>query len=196
MNSHKLQPAGFSTIALLVVLGAAAIIGFGLFFATQLNSNTSPIASMTKNSVGNVIPSEALTNRELNTTIPDIVGRGQNLECDWRMPVEGENPFNKGTLWTTTNKGRSTITATIGGMEAEGNAIYMNNTAYSWMILGGQKIGMKFTEATLNEANKSLSPQEKQQAEQIRQNMIFNCKPWNPDETKFILPSDITFEEK
>lgn len=196
MNSHNSPSSGFSTIGLLVVLGAAAIIGFGLFFATQLNSKTLPLASITKNSVGNIAPSETLTNRELNTTIPDIVGRGQNLECDWRMPVEGENPFNKGTLWTTAHKGRSTITATIGGMEAEGNAIYMNNTAYSWMILGGQKVGMKFSEATLNEANKSLSPQEKQQAEQIRQNMIFNCKPWNPDETKFILPSDITFEEK
>lgn len=187
------KQAGFSTVGLVVALGAAVIIGFGVFFMTRFaNPSTAPSALNAK--MERFGSEEVLTDRELNTTIPDIVGRGQNLECDWKLPGNA-TPLNKGKLWTTANKGRSSVTADISGMSMEAHALYQSNVVYSWTYVAGQKVGMKFSEATLREQSNALTAEERQQAEQIRSNMIMSCKTWIPDETKFTLPSDIEFQE-
>lgn len=198
MINNSSYQSGFSTVALVIALGAAVILGVGAYFLTR-SSSPSPTSPATKAESWTVrneqTTAEELTGRELTTTIPDIIGRGQSLECDWKMPVAGENPFHTGKLWTTGSKGRSHVTANISGMAMEANAVYQGDAVYTWTMVGGQKMGMKFSPSKLEEMNSSMTPQQKQQAEQIRQSMIFNCKPWAADDTKFVLPQDIEFKE-
>lgn len=196
MMNNTSPERGFSTISLVVTLGAAVVLGVGTFLLTRTTSPAGSPASTAETIPGDRTASDELTGRELTTTIPDIVGRGQSLACDWKLPVEaGESPFNHGKLWTTDSKGRSTMSADISGMVMEAHAVYQGNTAYTWMLVGDQKIGMKFSPSELDAMSSSMTAQERQQAEQISRSMRFNCQPWSPDETKFILPSDVDFRD-
>lgn len=140
------------------------------------------------------VPTQSLS--DLRTTMPDVIGRGEDLECEWKLPEEAEEtPFNSGKLWTTANQGRSTIDTDINGIKVQANAIYKDNNAYSWMEVNGTKLGFKYSQRNLDEMNDKMTPQERQQAEQIRQQMIVTCDPWTVDETKFALPEDVSFRE-
>jgi hypothetical protein len=184
---------------LFVVLLAAIILGVGAYIISH-GTTYSPLSSMhssANRALAKATPDTTLTSGEISTTIQDIVSHGEDLQCDIKIPSHGpDNPFSSGTLWTTGGKGRTTINAKVSGMTMEANAVYQNGTAYTWVIAGGQKIGMKFNPDDVNEADMSLSQQERQQAEQLRSSMLFNCQPWAPDDTRFILPADVEFQEK
>lgn len=186
---------GFSTISLIVALGAAVFLGVAVFLVTK-GTHYSPLPR-SLNARHQPTPSADLTSGEVTTSLPDVIRQGQDLECDFKLPVStAENPFNTGKLWTTGGKGRSTISTSVSGVSMEANALYQNNTAYAWVTVGGQKSGLKFSPETLNDADHSMTMQERQQAEQFRSSMLFHCVPWTPDETTFILPSDVEFEKR
>jgi hypothetical protein len=183
---------GFSAIVAVVVV-AVLLVGIG---AAVMMRDSSPSSSSSERGRGPVATdSEETVGGEIESTLPDIISRGQSLECDWRMPIEeADNPFGTGKLYTTGNKGRSMITGNLGGGDFEGNAIYMNNEVYTWMNIGGNTIGFKFDESELSEADSEMTPEERVQAEQIAQDRIFNCSPWTPDESLFVLPEGVSFE--
>jgi hypothetical protein len=186
-NSYK----GFSPVAVVVII--AVIAGIGAFTILRSSSTSKPSATTERTS--DKASKESTPTGDLSSTIQDIVGRGQSLECDWKMPTTGsENPFGAGKLYTTGNKGRSEISGGTEGVAIEGNAIYKDDTVYSWIKAGGTTIGFKFDKAELESMAKDMTAEQKQQAEQIRQQMIFNCKPWTPDESKFDLPSGVDFK--
>jgi hypothetical protein len=188
---------GFSSISLLVILATAIILGIGAYILSH-GTTYSPLPSMrssAQRAQAQATPDATLTSGEITSSIPDIVGHGQNLECEIKIPIHGpDNPFSNGKLWTSGGKGRSTISAHAAGIPMDANAIYQNGIAYTWIITGGQKIGMKFNPDAINDADMSLSPQQRQQAEQLRSSMLFTCQPWAPDDTKFQLPADVEFQ--
>lgn len=165
--------------------------GIGWYVLTQQGNNAATTATPMEPTSTAIQPTVGTGN--INTTMPDLVARGQNLECDWKLPVQ-QPGFSDGKLWTTGNKGRSTIAGTVSDMSMEANAIYADGTVFSWVDLAGQKKGFKITPEEAKQMNNTMSPEEKQQAEQIRQQMVFHCQPWTPDPTKFTLPTDVVFE--
>lgn len=183
---------GFSAVAILII---AAIVLAGIGGAVLLrrpssDSSSTGAVERTAESTESVD-----TDSENTSTLPDIIGRGESLECDWRMPTGAEeNPFGTGKLYTTANKGRSMITGNSSGVAIEGNAIYRDNEVYSWITVAGTTMGFKFSEAELSELNSSMTEEERQQAESIRSEMIVNCSPWTPDESMFTLPAGVNFE--
>jgi hypothetical protein len=184
---------GFSAVSIIVVLAALAVIGGGVYY---LWSESSPSAQSTSEAptAGSSSTEETAATGEFRSTLPRIIGRGEPLECDWRMPVENpESPFNTGKLWTAGNHGRSSINGSINGAAVEANAIYKDNDAYSWMDFNGTKMGFKFSQSEIESMNDAMTPEQKQQAEQIKQEMIFSCKSWTPDASKFTLPTDVDF---
>lgn len=190
---------GFSIIGFLVVLAALAVIGGGVYYLWVESTPAEVAQSITNPSSDESVQTTvaaAPTTGEFRSSLPRLVGRGDTLECDWRMPVEQpESPFNTGKLWTMGNNGRSQINATVNGVEMEANAIYKDNTAYTWMTFNSEKMGFTFTQQTLEAQSDSMTPEQKRQSAQIREEMIFNCRAWNPEPNKFVLPSDITFRE-
>lgn len=183
---------GFSAVAILIIVAIvlAGIGGVVLIRRPSSDSASTGALERTSESTESVD-----TESEATSTLPDIIGRGQNLECDWRMPTGAEeNPFGEGKLYTTANKGRSMITGNSSGVAIEGNAIYRDNEVYSWITVAGTTMGFKFSEAELSELNSSMTEEERQQAESIRSEMIVNCTPWTPDESMFTLPAGVNFE--
>lgn len=158
---------------------------------------TSPSVSNSESSAQNkdasAKPQESLDN--VSTTFEDVIGKGQNLECDWHLPTSSAaNPFGIGKLYTTGNKGRSMIKGTTNGIDIDANVIYKDDAAYSWVIVAGSTVGYKFDKAELQKMASEMTPEQKQQAEQIRAKMIFSCKSWTPDESKFVLPAGVEFK--
>lgn len=195
----KYNEKGFSFIGFLVVLAALAVIGGGVYYlwveSTPAEVANSITDSVTDETVQTTVAA-APTTGEFRSSLPRLVGRGDTLECDWRMPVEQpESPFNTGKLWTMGNNGRSQITATVNGVDMEANAIYKNDSAYTWMTFNSEKMGFKFSKEKLESEAASMTPEQQRQSAQIREEMIFNCRAWNPEPAKFALPSDITFRE-
>lgn len=181
---------GFSALAVILIIVVAILVGTGGFIMMR-RSTTEPVTL----NPGSINAPTSSSVQEMSSTIPDIVGRGQNLECDWRMPTTGsENPFGAGKLYTTGNKGRSQIAGGTEGVAIEGNAVYKDGEVYSWISAAGTTMGFKFSKDELASMESEMTAEQRQQAEQIRQQMIFNCKPWTPDESKFTLPSGVEFK--
>jgi hypothetical protein len=188
LNKHF---KGFSPFIVVIVI--AVIAGIGAFAILRNPSASKP--SVTAERTNDASAKESTPTGDLSSTIHDIVGRGQSLECNWKMPTTGsENPFGAGKLFTTGNKGRSEISGGTEGVAIEGNAIYKDEVVYSWIKAGGATVGFKFDKVELDSMAKDMTAEQKQQAEQIRQQMIFNCKPWTPDESKFTLPTGVEFK--
>ncbi len=184
---------GFSTPVIvgigLVVLG---VIGFIVFIQ---KSTLEDLSNSTKEKI---IHEKNDTDfiGESTGTITNLISRGKNLQCDWKIPGEAENNlFGTGKIWTTDNKGRSQIAGNTAGVNMEANTIYIDNNIYMWLETAGIKQGFQFTNETLKEETESMTAEKKQQAEQISREMRFNCQPWTPDESKFQLPTDIDFQK-
>ena len=188
---------GFSAISLIVALCFAVVLGISIFFLSKNADPSSALLSLLPNRHRPTPSAEFLTTGELTSTTSDIIGYGQDLACDWKIPQgAGQSPFTAGKLWTSSGRGRSTTTTQINGTSLEANVMYLKSTAYAWVTTGGQKTGMKLDPSSFEEFNRSMTSQERQQAEQVRASLLFTCHTWIPDETKFILPQDVTFEER
>lgn len=191
-TSFSSRGIAFPILLILVALGIG-IVGGGVYYWQQTGSAGTAAPEESPAGV-TAATSPSPTPGEIMTTLPELVGRGQNLECDWRMPVESEeNPFQTGKLWTTGNQGRSQIMANIGGQTMEMNALYRDQTAYVWLISPMATMGYQFSPAEMEEAE--LTAEQRQQAEQIRSQMIFDCRAWTPEASKFELPATVEFRE-
>ncbi len=193
MEINKLNQ-GFSAVIVLII---AAVVLAGIGGAVMLrrpSSSSTPSAAMERSS--DAVSESTVPAGETTSTLPGIIEQGKNLECDWKLPTDaGEaNPFGTGKLYTTANKGRSEISGNSSGMSIDGNAIYKDGEAYSWITVAGTTMGFKFDKTELENMNSEMTTEQKQQAEQIRAKMIFDCKPWTPDESKFVLPSGVEFK--
>ena len=192
MSTKFFLQKGFSAV-LVILIVVILLAGVGVYSMMRRPNATSP--STATNQSANTDSRESQPTGGENTTITDIVGRGQNLECDWRLPESGsENPFGTGKLYTTGSKGRSTISGGTEGISINADAIYRDEEVYSWMKVGETTLGFKFDKKEIEDIASNLTPEQKQQADQLRAKMIFSCKPWAPDESKFTLPSGVEFK--
>lgn len=184
---------GFSAV-IIILIAVVVLAGVGIMMMRRPSSSPNSSNSMERSTDATTV--STVPAGETTSTLPDIIGKGQNLECDWRMPTDaGEtNPFGTGKLYTAGNKGRSMISGNSSGMSIDGNAIYKDGDAYSWITVAGTTMGFKFDKAELESMSSEMTAEQKQQAEQIRAKMIFSCKPWTPDESKFVLPTGVEFK--
>lgn len=195
---HNILHKGFSAVSFVVILATLGIIGGGVYYLWTESSH--PVAQqVSKQSVAaaETTLAAAPTTGEFRSTLPRLVKRGDTLECDWR--VQSEIPgmsLGPGKLWTMGNHGRSWGAGTVNGMQMEVNALYKDETVYSWMKINGQSVSYTFTKSEMESMSDQMTPEQKTQAQQINQEMIYNCKAWNPDPTKFSLPTDVDFKTK
>lgn len=185
---------GFTPMIVIAIVVALLILGgAGWYLFMRAGS---PTAAETMTAEQNAMQPKKVTADSPATpeTMASVIERGENLQCDWRLPVENaQNPFNSGKLYTTSSMGRSHIAGNVSGISMESNAIYRDGSVYSWTIIGGTKTGFTMNPAQLKDANASMTAEQKQQAEQIRSQMIFDCQPWTPDAAQFTVPTDVTF---
>lgn len=186
---------GVSTVVIVVIL-AIILLAAGAFFMMKKPVPSTSDSSTTPEKMESTKTEPTVSTGEMSGTFDELVGKGQSLECDFVLPSsDGKpNPFGTGKLYTTGSKGRSMMKGNTSGMSMEANAIYKDGVAYSWVKVGETTMGFKFDKDKMKEMSSGMTPQQKQQGEQFRQKMNFKCKPWTPDESKFILPTGVEFK--
>lgn len=191
--------AFISVIVAVVLIGAITAVGYSAYTKNQKAAfNTSVETASTGSDSTATVSTTSDTDASLreDTTFLEVIARGENLECDWTTP-NTENPM-LGKLYTTAGKARSSATSSqaVAGMSIQADAVYKDNGVSGWLTMNGSVMpqGFKFTEAELKDMGDDLTEEQKQQGELYRQNMQFDCKPWSVDQTKFELPSGVTFE--
>ncbi|OGG58491.1 hypothetical protein A2765_02040 [Candidatus Kaiserbacteria bacterium RIFCSPHIGHO2_01_FULL_56_24] len=124
---------------------------------------------------------------EFNGSLQQLMARSGSWQCEYAADVGGTSV--KGTTYISGGKIRSDILTTIPqlGRNVDMHMILLGNTAYTWNSMSPQ--GMKIT---MNNGQANAGAGEQAWA-QFNQQYGYMCKSWATDESKFTLPSGITF---
>src|SRR5690606_25595437 len=98
---------------------------------------------------------------------------------------------SKGTVYITGPKIRGDFTSSVEvpglvSMDVTSHMISDGEFIHTWTSLSNE--GYKNAVSSKTEANTETG------AVSFDQNLNYKCNPWNVDESKFLLPSDITFK--
>lgn len=168
---------------IIVAIIAIIVVGGGAVFFTQ-NKKTSPQAEVASNSQI-AQPEEQVTSQ--SASVISLLESGKNQQCTFSTVAEGSE--TAGMVYLANGKMRGDFTVKTSEMAVLSHTIYDGTTSYVWTDTGGDGIKMKVDLATIAEAqqsNRSLD---------LKQNLQFDCKNWNVDESMFVAPSNVTFSD-
>lgn len=205
---RKPSQAGLAPVIIIAIVLAVVAIGGGAAYVYLNPSGPSGSRMMekedtakSKGGAGKMAAdsAEALSSgSEVSRSFEQIFAANQNLECTWKPPAtageEAMEGFVEGKLYTAGTRGRSMATLQINGIPSEVNAVYNETGITSWFEMAGQKFGFVMTNEEMAAQDDTLTQEERQQAEQYRDEMIVSCVPWTPDESMFVIPSDVNFD--
>jgi hypothetical protein len=113
------------------------------------------------------------------------------FECTVNHSIN--NVEGQGKVWVSDGMMRSSYTGKFSGIESSSSMIIRDGYTYSWgSALPGTGFKSRFIDPTKTDINPLESEQFRANFEQIGG---YDCQAWTPDESKFIIPSDIVFSE-
>lgn len=120
----------------------------------------------------------------------DLLKAGKNQECTFSSSTNDMTA--KGTIFVSSDKVRGDFDSTVGGQKMTSYMIKDGDYIYIWTSGSNQGTKMKFdqVEQTDQSGSQSGTPQ---QTQTFNQNYEYDCKSWNPDNSKFTPPSNIQF---
>ena len=189
---------GFAPVIIALIIGAIAAAAVGAYYMSR-GSTPSPAATETRETVAvPAVPkaSDPLPEGEFTANIDEVVARGETLECDVKNPTGDSATAFTGKMYSNGGMGRSEVKTTISsGMELQSNALYKEGTIYSWTYMNGNLLAANTIAKEDAERKASeMTAEEKQKALEYRNKMVFNCKAWTPDASKFTPPEGVKFE--
>lgn len=130
-------------------------------------------------------------------SLTELIGMGKNLECVWTIPANDNQPESKGSMYLSGKKFRQDISTS---MQADGTTLQMGVISdgvdvYMWNS-SDTKNGIKMNleeSKKLSEGEKTETPQ--QTSVDLENKVDYKCKSWSADESKFVLPTGITFSD-
>lgn len=164
---------------LLIGIAAVLVIGGGYFFYQQ-SSGVSP----TNQAVSGVIKGN----------IQDLFARGTSMQCQFSYDDEGN--ITEGNVYITGKKMRGNFTLT----QADGEIMKSNvlrDDIYGYTWFEGQKQGTKIKIETSDKITKD-NQEENENGKLFAlddKDVDYDCKPWNVDNSMFIPPADIEFQD-
>ncbi len=158
-----------------------AIIGVGVWYATKPKTNNE-----TKND------SQQTQNQDQasvqDTSLKSLLATGKDQMCTYNLTTQDGKGSGTGTFYITKNKSRGDIQAVVSGGNTTSHIISMDDTAYFW-------IDDSDTAFKMNIDQSSTASSSSQAPIDPNTNYKFDCKPWTVDQSKFTVPSTITFRE-
>jgi len=123
----------------------------------------------------------------LKGSLFDLVKLGKNIKCTYSSKAEGGE--SSGTTYVSGNKARSDFTAkSSGGEQFESYSITDGDWMYIWNSQSDQGTKMKISDLPKNEDNPNTS-----KLADVNNAFDYKCSPWLPDNSKFNVPTNITF---
>jgi hypothetical protein len=163
----------------LLVLGAGA-----WYFAGGRASDFTMQPTTTEDTNTNTA---ANTDTAFKGSMNDLIARGGSWQCDVSATVQGIT--TSGTTFVSGGKLRGDFSSNVPQFgKIETHMIVKDTTAYTWTSMMNR--GFKFP---VENGTITASGADAQAAAQFNQAYDYDCRAWIADESKFALPSGITF---
>jgi len=188
IKTHSKQ-AGFGVVVVIAVVALLALAGGGAYMASQGKFSS----QVSKEELGNSNMDDSHEDEKtddhqpMETTMRSLLSKGENLVCTFSR-IDDESDI-QGTVYISGSggeiRGDYTIqTRAVSDMEA--HMVKQNNTIYAWSSMSSQGTMMSTDENAPAESESSS-------AIDMDEKVEFKCDSWNPDPSKFELPSNIEF---
>ena len=125
-------------------------------------------------------------------SVQDLLTCGKSLKCVYS--IDNERGKATGVIYVSGNKIRSEVEIVENaGKKMEVDSIIADNWMYTWnsLMSGGTKMNIKEMQS---ETGEDYS-QNENEADKMREEMDYKCRPWIPDNSKFTVPSDVEFRD-
>jgi len=190
------------TSTILFLLGSVVIIGGG---ALAFNIVTKPTVDREVVAIQSAdSPTVATDEMSGSASILDLMesASGKSMECTFVFSGEGMRSEGAGFFVDDKARVDSLYTADDGMQMA--SYMIMDNPAdsvYVWSLVNGEQTGMKMSISenqkvanmgTLADASQTGTAPEQISPDSVTQ---YTCKPWSPDMTVFIPPSNVEFTD-
>lgn len=167
-----------STNALIGIIAGIVIVGGGVWYVSS-NKEVSPVAIEETSE-----ESQEAQQNEGEGTLADLMGRTGSWTCEVNAAYEGGS--SDGTVVMNDGKLRGDFTATMAGITVNTSFIGRDGYMYSWTSMLPQGFKVEMNAAAGTAGGQGMDPST---------NVNYSCMPWAADESKFVVPSDITFIE-
>lgn len=171
-------------IASIVGIVVAVVAGYYMF---GRNSNEGVLNPAMQN--GNSSGVESINPEGKKMSFDNFLKQGGSYECTVNNTVNGVD--SKGTVYVDGGNVSGQFTATVSGMTMQNYFMTKDGYSYSWSNLQPNK-GVKIALKQNTGGTTGTTNQNSFDASQIGD---YDCKPWNPDASKFTLPSGTVFTE-
>jgi hypothetical protein len=159
-----------------IVLGLVVLGGI-VYFAMANRNSTEPVSTQKEQKNTETTP----TSNVQKSSLKNLVAQG-NQQCTYQ---DGQT---SGTVYTSNGKARMDFTSVANGVSMSSHSIIDSDTYYAWV--DGQTTGFKIS---INQtAQGSVGSN---QNVDVNRTMDYNCSSWSPDNSKFSLPTGITFTD-
>ena len=168
-----------------MIVVALAVLGVGAFVKMSKSSKSAQDVNLTQPSVEQVsVPtSPPMTQGNLKS----LLGVGRNTNCQIVYPDQS----GPGTVYVGGSKFRGDFTVKVDAKDMVSHMISDGTYMYIWSE--GTPQGTKIKVDTFQ--NSSPNPSGKAQAVDLNQQVNLNCSDWTVDQSKFILPTGVTFTD-
>lgn len=150
-------------------------------FARKPSLTTSPTPTSTESQ------SQAKSQTQPQS-LKEILSAGISQKCSYDFELEGNS--SRGEVYISDSKIRADFVTVTTDKSTNTHMILDNNLYYLWV--DGQVNGFKMS-FDPNAVSSDQSPTSNQI--DWDQKLSYNCSPWIADQSKFVLPSNITFQE-
>lgn len=166
---------------LLIALGAVVVVGGG-YFAWQGMGASAPASQEQTTNTNTETAEESLSG---TGTFASLMARGGSYECT--MSIAVQNSESEGTVYISGDQISGHFTSRANGATYTGHMIVTGGYAYSWSDVMPQ--GFKSKTTVTSQGGTQVGGFD------VNTNTQYDCKPWAADQSKFVVPTNITFME-
>lgn len=157
------------------------VIVAGIFLFTRNKSNDSKVEG------DQMSASSAASVSKESGSIKSLIAAGKSQKCTFSTAKD--NVSSEGTIYVGSGKMRGDFS--VNTSESKSHMINDGTTSYMWTDDGKVAMKMAFDPKSVDKAADSNA----KQSVDVDQNYDWSCESWKADNSKFDLPSGVTFME-
>lgn len=171
---------------LYVLVGGVVVVGGGYVVLQKMQAPESPVKEMQTSEETTTENSEADTQKAFRGTgtVASLMARGGSFQCTASLTVQ--NSSSQGTAYISGEKIRGDFTSRAGGMTIASHFIIADGYSYSWSDAAPQGFKVKVDGSSSSQSSQGVT---------TNADVSYDCTPWTVDQSKFTVPSGITFLE-
>ena len=177
-------------IKIIAGLFAAVAVGTGGWF--MMHHPSTPKADRTNTEVVATSTTPSTESFSAKSSLKDIVARGGSWQCTYQINVAGVN--STGTVYVAGGKVRSDFSSKVPQVNMTIDSHMVSDGAYAYTWTSAMPQGYKVAlDAKAKTAMGGSAPASAHQDFDYNGALDYNCVAWPTDESKFVVPTNITF---